>query len=79
MKKLIYTLHSLERLKQRKITFNQIENCLNNPDKTIIENNIKKAIKKTNNKILIVAYKEENNTIIIITAYKTSKIRKYLQ
>ena len=51
MKKLIYTLHSLERLKQRKIIFNQIENCLNNPDKTII----------------------------IITAYKTSKIKKYLQ
>lgn len=72
-----YTLHALERIRQRGISREEVEACLNNPDK-IIENNETKCIKKLGNKALIVVYRMEAGAIIVITAYRTSKLHKYL-
>ncbi len=64
-------------MRQRGISREEIEACLNNPDK-IIENNESKCVKKLNDKALIVVYKLEADTVIVITAYHTSKLHKYL-
>ena len=75
--KIRYTLHAIERMKQRGISREEIETCLNNPDK-IIEGKESKCVKKLGDKALIVIYRMEADTIIVITAYRTSKMHKYL-
>ncbi len=72
-----YTLHALERIKQREIEREQIIECLQEPDKVMEKNNIFQCVKKINKKLLIVVYKK-NDDILIITAFKTKKIKKYL-
>jgi len=77
--KIIYTIHALKRLRERKFSKNTIKECIENPLKIISEDNIKRVIKKLNDKLLIVFYKIENGTFIVITAYTTSKVEKYLR
>jgi len=77
--KIIYTIHALKRLRERKFSKNIIKECIENPLKIISEDNIKRVIKKLNDKLLIVVYRIENGTFIIITAYTTSKVEKYLR
>ncbi|RLE81577.1 MAG: hypothetical protein DRJ36_01225 [Thermoprotei archaeon] len=74
---MIFTIHAIQRMKQRGITIDQVKSCLEKPDK-IIENEVLKAIKKIDNKILVVCYKKAGEEAVIITAYITSKIKKYL-
>ncbi|MEB3755899.1 MAG: DUF4258 domain-containing protein [Desulfurococcales archaeon] len=79
--KIHYTFHAIERMRQRDINREEIETCLNNPDKTIEDKEFKcinKCIKRLNDKALVVVYRMETDTIIVITAYRTSKLYKYL-
>jgi len=74
------TKHALERIKSRNISFVEIREAVMRPDVTFKDkygNTI--AQKQSNDKILRVVYRKKENDIIIITAYKTSKIRKYLK
>ncbi|MCE4606782.1 MAG: DUF4258 domain-containing protein [Desulfurococcales archaeon] len=75
--KIRYTLHAIERIRQRGISREQIEACLNNPDKTVKDEEFK-CVKKLNDKAVIVVYRMETDAIIVITAYRTSKLHKYL-
>lgn len=75
--KIYYTLHAIERMKQRGINREEVRICLNNPDK-IIEDKDSKCVKKLNDEALIVVYRMEADAIIVITAYCTSKLHKYL-
>ncbi len=75
--KIRYTLHAIERMKQRGISREEVETCLNNPDK-IIKDKESKYIKKLNDKALIVVFRMEADVIIVITAYRASKLHKYL-
>ena len=75
--KIRYTLHAIERMRQRGISREKVEICLNNPNK-IIKDKESKCIKKLNNKALIVVFRTEADVIIVITAYCTSKLHKYL-
>ena len=75
--KIRYTLHAIERMRQRGISREEVKVCLNNPDK-IIEGKESKCVKKLNNKALIVVYRMEADAIIVITAYRTSKLHRYL-
>ena len=75
--KIRYTLHAIERIRQRGISRKEIETCLNNPNK-VIEDKESRCIKKLNDKVLIVVYRMEADAIIVITAYRTSKLHKYL-
>ncbi len=75
--KIRYTLHAIERMRQRGIGREEVEVCLNNPDK-IIEGKEFKCVKKLDDKALIVIYRIEVDIIIVITAYYTSKLHKYL-
>ncbi len=78
-KRVVYTRHAPERLAQRGITFEEVRHCVLNPDRELVEDGVRKAIKKMNDRVLIVVYRFENDdTILVITAYKSSKVEKYL-
>jgi len=74
-----FTKHALERMKIRSITKEEIIDTINNPEKQLSDsfgNIIVQKVKK--NYLLRVFYYNEENSKIVITAYKTSKIDKYL-
>ncbi len=55
-----------------------MEKCLQRPDRDEELGEARRCIKKIDDKILVVIYKRENEKIVVITAYISSKIRKYL-
>jgi len=72
-----YTFHAMERMRQRGRSREEVEACLDDPDR-IIEDEEYKCVKKLNDKALIVVYRMEADAITVITAYYTSKLYKYL-
>jgi len=76
--KIHYTLHALERIRQRGIEKSLIEQCLNNPDKDEEIEEMHRCLKRIGNKVLVVIYRNVDDTLVIITAYMTSKVHKYL-
>jgi len=74
------TKHALERLRERGISFKEIMECVRNPDKLFKDkfgNNI--AQRRKGKYVLRVIFRRENReNIIIITAYLSSKLKKYL-
>ena len=57
------------------------EKSLENPDKiSSMEENVYRCIKKIDGRVLVVIYNKtiNNNSILIITAFISTKIRKYL-
>jgi len=76
--KIHYTLHALERMKQRGVNRELIESCLNKSDKIDKLDNIYRCVKKINKKVLVVVYRKTCDTILVITTFISSKINKYL-
>ena len=76
--KIRYTLHALERMKQRGIDKELVEECLENPDRTLLKEDTYRCIKKIDDKVLVVIYRKNNNTILVITAFVSTKKHKYL-
>ena len=76
--KIRYTLHALERMKQRGIDKELVEECLENPDRTLLEEDTYKCIKKINDRVLVVIYRKNADSILIITAFVSTKTHKYL-
>ena len=76
---IIYTKHLLERIKEKNITLEEIETLLINENISIQKDEYSNFLKqeKINGYIIRVIFREENTNIIVITAYKTSKIKKY--
>ncbi len=76
---IIYTLHALERIRQRGISRKLVELCLQNPDRDeeLVETN--RCVKKINDRVIVVIYKKEDENFIIITAYLSSKLRKCIK
>ena len=71
--------HALKRMKQRKVTEEEISETLANPDKTGTKEDTSIAMKlRKNGHILIVIYTATKNTHKIITVIDTSKVDKYL-
>ena len=69
--KLKITDHAQYRIRERKISIEDIKSVVRNPDfsKNSVDNRYIESRKKTENKILEVIYKKEGDVIIIITAY----------
>lgn len=62
----------------REIDKNLVLKCLSEPDKDEELENVRRCIKKINDKLIIVIYRKEDNDFIIITAYITTKVHKHL-
>ena len=76
MKKVEYTKHASQKLKERNIDKIDIKKALENPDKSVSNINGTKIVHKINNKKLLrVIYRDDENSYLIITAYYTSKER----
>jgi len=72
-----FTLHAIQRMKERRISKDIVEQCLDNPDK-LIQGEEMRAVKKINEKVLVVIYKVEKADKLVITAFVSSRISKYL-
>lgn len=80
---IIFSQHALYQMKERNIARQTVIDALNSPNCAIAQTNQRKqAIKfflKNQKKYLIIAVYEENlKSKTIITAFITSKIKKYL-
>ena len=72
---IIFTKHSLLKLKQRNIPKNFVDKTVENPDYVASSRNYRRiAYKKFSKLYLKVIYFEKNNNIIIITQYWNKKI-----
>ena len=81
---IIFSKHALYQLKEREISKEEVILALLNPDKIIsqIDQRFKalKIVKRKRKKfLLVVVFEKTNSKKIIITAFLTSKIKKYLQ
>ncbi len=76
---IIYTKHALSRMKIRNISSFQVEQTVNEANQINLDNFGNNIAQKQYGPYLIrVIFKVQNNNKLIITAYKTSKISKYL-
>jgi hypothetical protein len=73
-----FTLHALERMRQRGIGKELVEECIRNPDRDEELEHASRCVKKLNNEILVVIYRKHSNSTMIITAFKSTKIHKYI-
>ena len=81
--KIVFSKHSRNQMVERNISEDKIISALSSPDKTIAQSQGKfqavKLTKKNGKKYLIVAvYRRINSTKRVITAFLTTKIKKYL-
>ncbi len=76
--KIRYTIHALERMKQRGINRALVEGCLEEPDKVHLLNDVYHCIKRIEERVLVVVYRRTYDGILVITAFLSSKNRKYL-
>ncbi len=78
--KIKFIEHALERMKERGITKDEVINAISKPD--YVEKGYggrEVAQKLIDGKLLRVIYERHGDEIIVITAYKTSKVEKYLR
>ncbi|MBK9510098.1 MAG: DUF4258 domain-containing protein [Cytophagaceae bacterium] len=78
--RIILSNHAIMRAKQRNISFEQITDCILNPDKVQPEPNGTICYKKLQtNKHLLLTYttSESSNTVKVVTVILTSQITKY--
>ncbi|WP_457550515.1 DUF4258 domain-containing protein [Archaeoglobus sp.] len=78
--KIKFIEHALERMKERGITKEEVIKAISEPDyvgKGYGEREV--AQKLIDGKLLRVIYERHGDEIIVITAYKTSKVEKYLR
>lgn len=78
--KIIYSRHALEQIAFRHIRISDIENTLRNPDKKSLQANFRFIAVKlvSSQRVIVVAYEKKENLITVITAFITSKTKKYL-
>ena len=76
--RIIYSLHALERMRQRGIGKELIVLCIQKPDKSEELEGVYRCVKKIDNKVIIVIYRRENDKFTVVTAYLSSKLHKYL-
>ena len=83
MPKIIFSKHARYQLKERNISEREIRKSIENPDKILKQSpqrfRLIKEIKRAGRSyILIVIFEQKNSFKEIITAFITSKVKKYL-
>ena len=76
--KIVYSLHALERIRQRGINKKLIVLCIQKPDRSEELEGAYRSIKKIDNKVIVVIYRKKDDKVVVITAYISSKVQKYL-
>jgi len=73
--------HALEKALFRNINMQHIRRTLNNPDELHedAEHGVTIAIKKVNQKSIILAYRSENGLVKVITLYYTTKLDRLIK
>ena len=67
---IVFTTHANERMKQRRISHQEIEAVLEKPDTIFYTYEDKKiALKYFKNKTIKVVFSQKDETVVIITAY----------
>jgi hypothetical protein len=76
-----FSSHALEKTRRRGVNISCIHQALETPDELYkdIEHKTTIAIKKTDGKFVVVAYRKENETVKVITVYYTTKLDKLLK
>lgn len=78
--KIKFIEHALERIKERGITKDEVIDAISEPDYVGKGYGGREVAQKlTDGKLLRVIYEKHGDEIIVITAYKTSKVEKYLR
>lgn len=83
MLKITFSDHAIYQLKERNLKEKLIKSALDKPDKTTLQFNFRKRAykrfkRRRKNYLLIVIYEEQSSGKKVITAFLTSKIKKYL-
>ena len=79
--RIVLSNHARMRAQMREVTFEEIVECITNPDATSLEAEGKKCYKKLQNQnqnLLLCYTSDQADTITVVTVIKTSKIDKYL-
>jgi len=76
-----FSRHALEKARWRNVKIQHIRQTLKNPDELYedIEHKVMIAIKKVNEKSIILAYRKENSLVKVITLYYTSKLDRLIK
>ena len=76
-----FSRHALEKARRRGIDISYISQTLETPDELYrdIEHETTIAIKRKDDKFVVVAYRRENETVKVITVYYTTKLDKLLK
>ena len=78
MKQIIFIQHAMDRLREREISTELVIEVIRNPDRIDSANERKIAQKLIDGKLLRVIYEEEE-AIVVVSAYRTSKVSRYLR
>lgn len=76
--RIIYSLHAVERMRQRGISRELVALCIQDPGKSEELEGVYRCVKKINDKVIIVIYRRENDKFVVVTTYLSSKLHKYL-
>lgn len=76
---IIFSKHALDRLQARPLDKGRVEGTLSDPDNIIKKTDHFVAVKKFDNKVILVAYRKQNDMFYVITVISSSKVDKYLK
>ena len=74
----IYSKHAERRMEERGISRTIVEAVLGNPDTKETQSNQKRAVKIVDGKAIIVIYRETDGLKFIITAFASSRTKRYV-
>ncbi len=78
----ILSSHAKQRLTERKISESLVRRCLTSPDKVLRSKNDgeeKKNAMKVNGRVLILVFRQiDTDIFFVITAFESSKFKRYL-
>ena len=76
-----FSSHALEKMHRRNVKTSDVYATLKAPDKVYedVEHETLIALKKVNDKFIILAYRMENSVVKVITLYYTTKLDRLLK
>ncbi len=77
---IVFTRHALERMKQRGITESEVQAVLSDASAVDSPNGQANRViqKRFNKHVLRVHFRVTNDDRLVVTAYRTSKVKKYV-